>query len=609
MSNQYLKLRRSSIPGKVPTTSSLDYGEIALNTYDGLAFIKKSGSNGEEIVTIGAAVNSFTGSFSGSFTGSFQGTASWANNVISSSFASTASFANTATSSSFATTTFFAQTASFATTASFVQNAISSSFATTASFVQNTISSSFASTASFAQTASFVRTAQTASFVQTAQTASYVLNAISSSFASTASFSQTASFVQIAQTASFVQNAISSSFATTASFAQIAQTASFVQNVVSSSFATTASYVLNAVSSSYAQNSNIQYVTNSIQELSQIEVLDYSDDVVVDFTNGRLKFIFGAPATQSISSFSFNGTFLTDRFNRVLDGYTASAVWNNGGYTLISASIFEGATLLAQTNTGTSLNYATSASGSRTYVLHVTASNPSNGTILVQSASLSGTLSKSNPGSPTITPAATIQLGASSNQIEQGATGSITFTTASGAANGWSLNFLTSSITTPIFVTGSLTGSTSIVIAATASYSSSGINGSDNSPALVTAITSTSTFTKIRSLRSGASVSSSFTQAEIENISGWDTTIGGSIGTILKGTTTVSGQSVTINWTGDKFHYIVYDLSRPALTNITAAGFGVFSAFTSFSLSQYRVYKTNLLQAGGTGTTITYVLT
>lgn len=53
MSNQYLKLRRSSVPGKVPTTSSIDFGEIALNTHDGLAFIKKSGSNGEEVIAIG----------------------------------------------------------------------------------------------------------------------------------------------------------------------------------------------------------------------------------------------------------------------------------------------------------------------------------------------------------------------------------------------------------------------------------------------------------------------------------------------------------------------------------------------------------------------------
>ena len=84
MSNQYLKIRRSNVPGKKPDTGSLDLGELALNTYDGNLFIKKSGSNGEEIITIGELSTSFSGSFSGSFTGSLLGT---------SSFANTASFA------------------------------------------------------------------------------------------------------------------------------------------------------------------------------------------------------------------------------------------------------------------------------------------------------------------------------------------------------------------------------------------------------------------------------------------------------------------------------------------------------------------------------------
>jgi len=62
MSNQFLKLRRSAVPGRTPTTSSLDFGEIALNTYDGLAFIKKSGSSGEEIIAIGANTSTIFGS-------------------------------------------------------------------------------------------------------------------------------------------------------------------------------------------------------------------------------------------------------------------------------------------------------------------------------------------------------------------------------------------------------------------------------------------------------------------------------------------------------------------------------------------------------------------
>jgi len=79
MSNQYLKLRRSAVPGKVPTTSSIDFGEIALNTHDGLAFMKRSGSFGEEIITVGTGTSgSFTGSFLGSFIGDLTGTSSFA---------------------------------------------------------------------------------------------------------------------------------------------------------------------------------------------------------------------------------------------------------------------------------------------------------------------------------------------------------------------------------------------------------------------------------------------------------------------------------------------------------------------------------------------------
>ena len=87
MANQYLKLRRSSVPGKIPDTGSLEFGEIALNTYDGLAFIKKSGSLGEQVITIGSTQGAFTGSFSGSFTGSLFGTASWAYNALTASTA------------------------------------------------------------------------------------------------------------------------------------------------------------------------------------------------------------------------------------------------------------------------------------------------------------------------------------------------------------------------------------------------------------------------------------------------------------------------------------------------------------------------------------------
>jgi len=70
MSNQFLKLRRSAVPGKIPDTGSLELGEIALNTYDGKAFMKKSGSAGEQIVTIGSGFISGSSFYLSVFSGS-----------------------------------------------------------------------------------------------------------------------------------------------------------------------------------------------------------------------------------------------------------------------------------------------------------------------------------------------------------------------------------------------------------------------------------------------------------------------------------------------------------------------------------------------------------
>jgi hypothetical protein len=45
-----IKLRRSAVPSKIPTTGQLDLGELAINTYDGRLFIKKQQESVEEII-------------------------------------------------------------------------------------------------------------------------------------------------------------------------------------------------------------------------------------------------------------------------------------------------------------------------------------------------------------------------------------------------------------------------------------------------------------------------------------------------------------------------------------------------------------------------------
>ena len=379
---------------------------------------------------------------------------------------------------------------------------------------------------------------------------------------------------------------------------------------------------MTVLSASYAASASITYVSSSNLSLSEIEVADYDSNVAVTFTGGRLKFIFGTPTVPSSIALSLSG-FATNRFNLENDNYDANGSWNNGGYTLLSASLYTGSVLITEVYSGTSLTSNFTTSGSQNYRLQYTASSPLDGTLYSGSATATGTLSKTNPTSPVQTETGTIQLGVTSNQIEQGATGSIAISSVTSSANSWTItsfvatgsfasttiplfgNSIGSQGTGTVFVTGSATGSNSITITTTANYNS----GVLNSPVITTSVTDTITYSKIRSLRHGASPSSSFIASELENLALWDSTLGGNIGTISKGTTTASGQSVTITWSGDKYHYIVYNSSLSNLTNITTAGFGVLSSFTVTTVGNYKVYRTNTLQAGGAGTSITYVLT
>ena len=348
------------------------------------------------------------------------------------------------------------------------------------------------------------------------------------------------------------------------------------------------------------------YVTSSNLNLKEIKINDYDADVAATYNSGRLTLTFGTPAQPSSINIALSG-FNTDRFNQTSDSYDINATWNNGGYIIHTASIYEGNVLLSEVNTGTSISFPTSSIGSHTYKLIYTASSPLDNSIYTNSDTVNGTLSKSNPAQPSLTSTPSVQLGYSSNQIEQGATGSITFTSSSSAtSNQWELNRTETNLTSPYIITGSATGSSSISITATAYYDSP---AGENSPDISTTRDRTNTYSKIRSVRYGASTLTTFNTSQLSDLAFWDTTIGGSVGTIDKGNTNPSGDSLTISWSGDKYHYIVYDSSRSNLSNITTSGFGVLGQFSVTTIGQYKVYKTNTLQAGGGGSSITYDLT
>ena len=72
---QIVKLKRTAVSGKIPTTSNLELGELAMNTYDGRIFFEKSSSEEsiQEILTTNSHPYAVTGSIylNGAVTASF----------------------------------------------------------------------------------------------------------------------------------------------------------------------------------------------------------------------------------------------------------------------------------------------------------------------------------------------------------------------------------------------------------------------------------------------------------------------------------------------------------------------------------------------------------
>ena len=65
---QTIKLKRSAVAGKVPTTSDLALGEVGMNTYDGALFMRRD-TGTPEIVRIAFADQDY-----GLITGAIDGT-------------------------------------------------------------------------------------------------------------------------------------------------------------------------------------------------------------------------------------------------------------------------------------------------------------------------------------------------------------------------------------------------------------------------------------------------------------------------------------------------------------------------------------------------------
>ena len=177
-----IELKRSAVPGRVPTTSSLNLGELALNTYDGKVYLKQDNGTAS-IIELGSA----SGSFTGSFTGSLLGTASYA------IYAETSSYAN----NFFVSGTLTAQTIIVQTiSSSIIYSSGSNIFGNSLSDTQR-FTGSVSVTGSLAVNGSnVILTNQTSSFYTGSYTGSFTGSLFgTASSATTASYALTASYV------------------------------------------------------------------------------------------------------------------------------------------------------------------------------------------------------------------------------------------------------------------------------------------------------------------------------------------------------------------------------------------------------------------------------
>lgn len=144
------QIRTIQSSGSIPTTNQLLLGDIAINTVDGKAYIKKYSGSVQSILEIGSGIVPASASYASTASYSFFAvTAAFAQNFNPSA---TASYALQALTSSYA---LVALSSSYSNTANSASYALSSSFSVSSSFA---VSSSRATTSSFAISSSFVNT-------------------------------------------------------------------------------------------------------------------------------------------------------------------------------------------------------------------------------------------------------------------------------------------------------------------------------------------------------------------------------------------------------------------------------------------------------------------
>ena len=401
-----IKLKRSNVPGKVPTTSSLELGELAINTYDGKAYIKKQVGNVESIVELGTASGSVVSASYATNAGNAQ-TASYSFNSVSASYAVTAAYALNAGQGGISAI-YIADEGALQGTASYFDfsgdgvvatvNSGTASIVITGGGSGGVGKSVLFTQASPTNTWTFnhnlgsqyvtynvydgsgnaiiptnvaATNANTLTISFTVPTSGYAvatvgggLPAISASFegyvlsvsGSAATWTPTSSLGPT--TSSYALNALSASYAansTSASYANNATSASYANNATSASYAnnaTSASYTLNATSASYANNAtSASYALNATS---------------ASYANNATSASYANNSTSA--SYANNATSASYASASTSASYASTATSASYASTSTSASYALNSTSASYSLSSTSASYA-SASTSASYAL------------------------------------------------------------------------------------------------------------------------------------------------------------------------------------------------------------------------------------------------
>ena len=393
--------------------------------------------------------------------------------------------------------------------------------------------------------------------------------------------------------------------------------------------------ILGTISASGIEGA-IYYTTRSedfeptpVHNLSTYRVINYNTDIFITSSEGELIIQFGEPKIPTVNNLS-SAEFNTNRFSGpgagvyvIDDNYSFTFT-----YTLDPTNTFSSGSLLANINgvpqeiatdstDDGSLSFNINGSTYETY-LH-SGSHGFTGSLEVgladgskqsfQTDKILLTISKNDPGVPTFNSINYTGLdegstyvsnnSATSNstsKIEEGVTGTITYDSGSGTADGWTFDRIEDTTTGgPDEITINATSSPSLTM--TAYYTTTLAGDSGNS---TTNVSQTKNYTRIRSIRSGASPNSaSFTEDEIHDITGWVSGDEIEDGNIQFNTTTITNNTtfVSITNTSVAYYYIIYDSSVADLTALrqgSTEGTNVLDTWTKSTVGNYKVYRLNL---------------